>query len=451
MKKLTTALFLMTLGLPTLAEDFFGTVETTAEPLEIKEQSPWSHKAWLQQKTGYGYRSPESGFTRDSADLTRTETQFYGELDWRKEAWQLRLAGSLIHDWLPDFERAGIWSGYEFTQAQEDARSWRWEVSDSFVSWQKQDWWLKGGYQTLAWGEAETLKVTDVLARRDQRWPGQEDLEDLRLPVPALRVSWNNRLDLVLLPEMPLDRNPAAFEEFDPYIQFRGANNQTPDIHREEGDNPGWALRWQSRGQGLDTQFLLADVYSFDVRPTEFRFSTGAEPYLESLTLEPWRQQIAGLGVQSVHGNWLLKTEQAWHRGVHLMPNNPAAPWIEKNQWRAMVSSEYSGVDRLRVSTEFSWNYTQDYRPELAEDEWQTGLGLRANYTLFNERLSLTGVGLRLNGNQGDVVRLSADWELTDEFSLALTLVEYSAKSGDQLLYPYRHNDSLLLALRWGL
>lgn len=451
MNKLIAAFLLTTLAVPITADDFFGTVETAAEPLEIEEQSPWSYKAWLQQKTGYGYRSPAPGFTRDNADVTRTETQFYGELDWRKEAWQLRLAGSIIHDWLPDLESAGIWSGYEFSQAQEDARKWRWEVADSFVSWQEGDWWLKGGYQTLAWGESETLKVTDVLARRDQRWPGQEDLEELRLPVPALRVSWNNRLDLVLLPEMPLDRIPAAFEEFDPFIQFRGTNNQTPELHRREGDKPGVALRWQSRGSGLDAQILLADLYSFDAMPTEVGVSSGTAPYLESLTLEPWRQQIAGLGVQSAHGNWLLKTEQAWHRGVHMMLENPAEPWIEKNQWRAMVSAEYSGIDQLRVSGEFSWNYTHDYSPVLADDKWQTGLGLRANYTLFNERLSLTGVGLRLNGDQGDLVRLSADWELTDEFSLALTLVEYSAQTGDQLLYPYRHNDTLLLSLRWGL
>lgn len=451
MNKLITTFLLFSLTLPTRAEDFFGTVETTTEPLEIEAQNPWSYKAWLQHKTGYGYRSPAPGFTRDRADFTRIETQLYGKLDWRKEAWRLSLAGSLIHDWLPDLERAGIWSGYEFTQAQEDYRGWRWELADSFVSWQEGDWWLKGGYQTLAWGEAETLKVTDVLARRDQRWPGQEDLEDLRLPVPALRVSWNNRLDLVLLPDMPLDRIPAAFEEFDPYIQFREANNQTLGVHRREGDNPGWALRWQSRRPGLDTQILLADVYSFDTMPTELGFSTSVVPYLESVTLEPWRQQILGMGLQSVHGNWLLKTEQAWHRGVHLMPENPAETWLEKDQWRAMVSAEYSGINRLSVSTEFSWNYTQDHSPALAEREWQTGLGLRANYTLFNERLSLTGVGLRLNGDQGEVLRLSADWELANEFSLALTLVEYSAQSGAQLLYPYRHNDTLLLALRWGL
>ncbi|MDQ2078003.1 DUF1302 family protein [Marinimicrobium sp. ABcell2] len=456
MNRMKTAFFSFALALPfgSAQADFFGEVDTTSRAAE-DEPSAWSHRGWVQQKTGYGYRTPSEGFTRQGSDFTRTETQLYGQLTWRRDNWRVRLAGSVIHDWLPELERQGAWSGYEFTREQRRAREWRWEAADSYLSWQDGDWWVKGGYQTLAWGESETLKVTDVLARRDQRWPGQEDLEDLRLPVPALTLTWNNQLDLVLLPEMPTDRLPAAREEFDPFIQFRGgAPNEAPDLQVRRGSSPGWAVRWHTRRPGLDAQFMLADVYSFDTRPTGFG-QPGVDPVVPEavpgdIILEPWRQQVAGLALQSTRGVWLLKTEQAWHRGVHLPYQNPLEPWAEHDQWRAMVAAEYSGIQRLTITGEFSWSYTDDHSAELASDEWQTGQALRLRYTLFNERLALGALGIRLVGDQGDVLRFSADWDPVDNFSVSLSVIDYRASDQAQMIYPYRYNDSVLLTLRRG-
>ncbi len=440
--------FALTLAgaLPSQADDFFGAVETKASAEPVVDESAWQRRAWLTQTLGYGYRTPAAPVSRDDANLTRVETELYGQWDWREGNWRLRLAGSLIQDWLPDMERVGLWSGYEFTESQARARDWRWQPADSYLSWQSGDWWLKGGYQTLAWGEAETLKVTDVLARRDQRWPGQEDLDNLRLPVPALRINWHNSVDLVLLPEMPTDQRPAAFDEFDPLLALR--SNGEPRILTREGEDPGWALRWQSRQSGWDAQLLLADVYSFELYPTEVSMTEGGR---ERLTLEPWRQQVVGLGIQASQGSWLFKTEQAWHRGVQLMRQDPSAPWLERDQWRAMIMAEYAGVQDLTLTAELSGIHTPDHHPELLEKQWQTGASLRARYTLFNERLELNGQALRLPSDQGDVVRLSADWEFSDRFSASATLIDYSAHSERDRLYPYRHNDTLLVDLTWNL
>lgn len=434
------------------ADDFFGAVAVHRETSTAVDESRWRQRAWLQQKSGFGYRTPATDFSRDRADWTRVETELYGELDWRHERWRLRVAGSLVHDWLPDLAHSDIWSGYEFTPAQRSGRRWHWEGSDSYLSWQETDWWVKAGYQTLAWGESETLKVTDVLARRDQRWPGQEDLEELRLPVPAVLISWRNMLDLVLLPEMPIDRIPEAFDEFDPYIRLRNQGAETDSkIVTQYGDSPGWALRWQIRQPGLDAQVLLADVYSFEPAPTGVTVAGSPVPRLQELTVKPWRQQVAGLSLQAVQGAWLLKTEQAWHRGTQLPEQSPLSPWRSHDQWRAMAAVAYSGITDLAITGEFSWSYTQGQTPEIASDQWQTGQALRLGYSLYNRRLTLSGLATRLVGGQGNLLRAAADWSMSDSVSLGVAIVGYSADSPDQLLYDYRNNDALLLTLRWGL
>ncbi len=432
-----------------LANDFFGDVQTRTQR-QAEADSAWSHRGWVQQSVGYGYRDPAPGFARDSADLTRVETRVYNRLNWRDGPWQLRLSGSLLHDWLPDAERWGLWSGYEFTPEQRDSRRWRLELSDSYLDWQRDDWWLRGGYQTLAWGESETVRVTDVLARRDQRWPGQEDLEDLRLPVPAVQLTWRNQLDMVLLGHTAPDRLPAAGEEFDPYIQLHNLP-QAPELHLERRNSPGWALRWRQRWPGVDAQLMLANVHSHDRAPERMLPGDDANPPPEHIHLTPWRQQVLGGALQTVRGSWLFRSEQALFRGVRLEPNDPLGPWPERDQWRGMLGAEYAGFRNLTLTSEISGQYTRGDSDELADSTWQPGGMLRARYTLFNERLTLSGLAIRLAGDNGRVLRLNADWDYSDSLTLGLALVEYSGPKPDQLLHPYRHNDTLLLSLRWNL
>lgn len=454
-------LSLVLLTVDTHADDFFGSVATTsrADTLEITE-SPIIYKAWMQQKTGYGYRDPAPGFSRNRADLTRVETQLYGQVTGRQDAWQWQVAGSLNHDWLADINDVGLWSGYDLTRAQQRERRWYWQMNDTYLAWQAGDWWIKGGYQTLAWGEAETLKVTDIIARRDQRWPGQEDLEQLRLPSPALLLTWRNRWELVaLLPfdrDAGIDRQAAAYDEFDQLIGLRNPDTAQLDIHLQKQNQPGWALRWRRSSPGLDAQFIAADSHSFEPTLAGFPLAqpepvtNEIQPSLTALVLKQDRQQVLGAAAQGTRGNWLLKTEQAWHSGINLQPVNPLIGWKDYSQWRAMLGLEYSGINDLTLSIESSGNYTPDWDENLVDKKWQAGQAVRLRYTLFNERLTLGGLAMRTSGNQGDLVRLTVDWQIEDDLTFSFTLVEYRA-SDDQRLYHYRHNNALLLNLRWGL
>lgn len=449
------------LATATLADDFFNAVETRHHDSTETEPRAILYKAWLQQKIGYGYHAPTAGFSRDSADLTRAETRLYGSASGKLDHWQWQLAGSLSHDWLAELDYSKLWSGYTLTHEQRDDRRRQWQFDDSYVAWQNDNWWIKGGYQTLAWGEAETLKVTDVLARRDQRWPGQEDLEQLRLPVPALLVTWRNQLELAVLPSFAedsrIDRQAVAFDEFDRLIGLRDPNIAQPVIRLREEHNPGWALRWRHSRAGLDAQVMIADVHSFEPSLAGFTFAENAQtnlnavPQLFQIELEQNRQQIIGIALQGVKGNWLLKTEQAWHQGISLQPQNPVAIWQQGDQWRGMLGLEYSGIYDLTISAETSHNYTPDWNEELSDKKWQAGHALRLRYTLLNERLTLGALAMQTSGDQGDVLRVTADWQVADEMTLSLTWVEYWASHKTQQLYAYRDNDALLLNLRWGL
>jgi hypothetical protein len=432
-------------GLALAEGDFFSALDTDTVPSEPAAASPIQWLGWVQQKTAYGYHAPEPGPSRDEAAFTRVESQVYGQMSSRYDAWSVRLAGSVTYDALPDLSEAGAWETHEFTGEQAEERRWHGQWADSYLGWQEGSLWLKAGYQTLAWGEAESLIVTDVLARRDQRWPGQQDMEQTRLPVPAITLNWAGKLDLAVLGWAETDLRPAPFDDFD---QLAGLRASGIDIEQSDADNPvGIALRWQQRWPGFDLTLLAADVNAFEPTLSNVSFE-GAVP--QTATFTPQRRRVLGANAQLARGSWLLKAEQAWHQGVHHATDNALSAWVESDEWRAMLGADYSGFRNLTLTFELGSQVLLNPDDAIADDELRLSQSVRARYTTWNDRLELTAQGVNLPGESGQVVRLAADWQVSDPLSLGISVVDYLAQDSDQALYPVRNQDAAIVNLRYG-
>lgn len=432
---------------PAVADDFFGDVSTQSAS-EPRQESPLRTRFWLQQRAALGLDAPDPGFSRDRADWTRLETEAFGQVNTRVGALRLQGSGSLVHDVLPDTRDAIQWPGYDFTDEQEEARRWQWRLADSHASVSSGDVWLRGGYQTLAWGESETLNVIDVLGRRDETWPGQADIDELRLPVPALLVQWRSSLEAVLLWNEQPHRQPAAGDDFDPWFGLRAGG---ADITTRSPDNAlGVALRWQHSWPGTDLQVILADTNAFQPTPVDFTLdSVNGEPALTEVRLQMPRTRVLGTGLQHSRNSWVWRTEQALHSGVPLVPSEPLADWPTADQWRAMWGADYTGWRNLTITAEATLNLTLDRPSEADQSEQVWTQSLRLRQQLFNDQLALTGQATHLGSGQGSLARIGAEWDAGDHWTLEAIAVAYQASNSDQLLHPYRNQDALILRLRW--
>lgn len=442
---LATLLLYPLLSMSVQADDFFGDVPTRSTP-QSTPGSSISYRFWVQQQAAFGLANPDPGFSRDQADWTRFETELFGQANHRIGAWRLQASGALIHDWLPDTRDQLDWPGYDFTDDQDDARRWQWRLRDTHVSRTWGDLWLRGGYQTLAWGEAETLNVIDVAGRRDERWPGQASLDDLRLPVPALQAQWHS-LDAVVFWNNQPHRQPAAGDDFDPWTGLRNAGAEVKTI---DADNPaGLALRWQHRWPGTDLQLIAADVNAFQPAPVEVRTEMiGGQPVPSELRLQMPRNRVLGAGLQHSRGNWVWRTEQAVHTDVPLVPEQPVAAWPQADQWRAMWGADFSGWRNLTLTGEAALTWTPDRPADVRQSEWHWAQSLRARHQSFSERLTLEAQAAHLGADQGGLLRAGAQWDLSDHWNLEATGVAYVADD-DQLLYSFRHQDAVIFRLRW--
>lgn len=439
------ALLLGILSLPAHGDAFFEDVGSDPAPRQSAD-APYRWLLEVQQRTAYGVGAPASGFNRRQPDLTRVETSLYGRVEGRVNRASWRLAGELSHDWLGELQDATGWGSNPLTATQRSDRRWQWHWGDSHLDWEDGPLWVRGGFQTLAFGEAESLIVTDVLAPRDQRWPFQQPIEEQRLPLPALRLQWASQLDLMVLDQGRTDRLASPFDDGDLLAPFRRQGARV--VEQSANASTGYALHWAPRLATLDAYLIAARV---NAQQKSLRAVTLGADGRPSLAFRSERLTMAGGGIKRASGHWLLRSEQAIHDGVRLPATRLQAPWVDATEWRSMLAADYNGLSRLLVTLELGSQYLIRHQQPVGVDTWRWSYSAIARGQFWRDRLAVTAQLTGLPGDQGYLTRLNADWQFSDRLSARLGFTTYQANRPSQALYPLRHQDSVTLDLRFAV
>lgn len=454
---------MLALSTTTFSDDFFGAVETESETSNFST-SPYSFNGWVQQKVGYGFGQPDALFNREKENLTRLELSAESKLDWQiNDQAKLVLAGRLTYDGLPDL--GDDWSGYEFSEAEQDHRGGQFQWRDSYLDYNWGETWLRAGMQTLALGESETLAVTDVLSTRDMTWIGQADLEDIRRPVPVVTFNTpvlGGQLSALALWQAGTDETAPAGAEFDPWIAFRAME---ADVSVEDAEQSlETALQWQATLGSADVSLIAADLNTNQLTVGELALviDQGAPvmtesglPLVSSVTLEQDRYQMVGAALSQALGSWLIKGETAFKQGLVQQPQGDliADPWPEKDLLQAMAGAEFSGLGNWLLTAEVNATQILDHDDQVLAQELALGWGARARWTGMNDRLSWQSSLIALPSDslstEETLIRHSLGWTLNDDWKLDVTAVSYQADDEGQSLYVYRNNDSVNASIRY--
>lgn len=378
-----------------------------------------------------------------------------GETDWRglsklrSEAqvdalaklgknWRLLVSGKLFYD-----AAYGLRGRDEFTD----------EVIDEYE--QEAEWretYLQGclgppldfktGRQIVVWGRSDNLRITDVLNPLDLREPGLTDIEDLRLPVAMTRMDgfwrqWN--LTGIAIHEIRFNKNPVFGNDF-----FSSPMPLPPEEKpSEDADNTQWALALNGIFSGKDISFYWADI--FDETPHANLNADGR-----------WVQKHArvtmwGAAGNLAIGNWLLKGEAAYWRGLKFFNSD------ENTHQRVdgLAGMEYSGWDDTTISFDWAVKHMIDFdkrmenSPDFAQED-EISNALRVTRTYWSETLELTLLGLVYGplAQDGSLVRISAEYDWSDTVDILFGTVLY--QSGDRYaLRQIGDNDRLFAEIKY--
>ena len=433
--------------LPSFAQDdFFSTVEVSDDGKQSIDQS-FSLIGWAVQKVGYGLEAPGPLFSRQQRELNRVETSLFAQLDVPlPDNSAFRISGRALHDEIYRIKD----NDYTYDEVNEFRN--RYEIRDFYFEKEFDNGlYFKIGNQILAWGQAEYLRVTDLINIEDQYTFVQQDLEDLRLQIPAALLnfdlgSWS--IDAVYTYDADTNNLAPELDEFDPFIAFR--SNGTFIIEEVPEREQEVFFRASTQLASGELQFVAGEFN--DNLPTLVRLEALGSPN-PRLYFSQNRMRALGFSANWVEGSWLFYGEAAIHTGKRVRPNletffKKVGGWDEKEQLLSVLGAEYNGFENLQLAMELDLIHTRAHTSSMLLAEDQVGAGVRAFWTPLNQRLQILAVWSELVGSTGRVIRVSADYNWSDTIDFGLLWVDYQTES-DSPFVPFENNDVIQLQLRY--
>jgi|TARA_B100000315_G_scaffold111371_1_gene102183 hypothetical protein len=433
------ALLLLLHSTAALADDFFADIPTEGKSSAVTERPRLSVTGELSQDLAYGLAAPlPPASHRDQAGVDSLSQRLRLQLTAKPNDWlSARLSGTTSFEW-------ASWDNGELDFSNTDTDL---ELKDAYADAALGNKvWLRAGNQIIAWGEAKGLAITDVINPRDSTKPGQAELEDIRVQVPALYASFPTEdffTELAFTWDAGGIKTAARGEAFDPFITVPRTSAQFVDVPPEKH----WELigRVSVNFNGGDLSIVAGDLNWDEISAVKLIPDSPSR-----IELGQARGQVLGFSGNRAQGNWLLRFDvaQQWNKPLR-SADVTQIPWDTRDQTLYAIAAEYSGISDWLISLELDAIQTHQHTPELAVEHWQLGYFARARWAALNERLRTQFVVNGLPGDDGRITRLSLQYQWSDALHLNTDLVLYHAREPEALLYNYRNQDLIRLSVSY--
>ena len=249
------------------------TLDESKDDLEFDEsffESDYSLQAEAHQSDATRYRlggfiksNFVYGFFKDNPKFTELKVDLNLAFDYRiAEHWKMTCEGEFYYDFAYMAYGRENFNVKTLDENETDA-----DFREAFIDGKLNNWLsIKAGRQIIAWGESDSMQITDVVNSRDMLTPGLVALEDARLPVLSTKVSlfrnpWN--LDIVSIHEIRTHDLAGIGDDFDTLKTLRSENVTIAGEHIPDSDlaHTEFAVRLAGRFNGGDMALVVADVY----------------------------------------------------------------------------------------------------------------------------------------------------------------------------------------------
>lgn len=459
-----------------------------AKPLPPEEPGPFARSAfsltgflrtewglWVERFTDDAYNNNPFAKARQSLDLA---------FRYKWKALRVQLTGHLEYDFAYLYQRE------TYDNATLEAYEWLVNTREALIGYSAGNFEITVGRQIVAWGQGEMFSPIDVVNPRDQREPGLSDLDDIRQPVLATRLAFfpgNHRIELMVVHESNFGlRSPplgpfSALESFMETEMTAMLNamglplalkdallaKQWSYAHRQGGfstHSQQVFFRWVYKGEGVDLGACVASLLDqqgvIGIDANAFLNPDPNAPVV--IELDHKRYQMLGTYGAYPFSNFVLK----WEVSADL--EKPVNTQIEGNQLalaverthvlNTMVGLTWTGVENFVLGLEI-WKPWVLLPPEntMLFDLNAPYFGLRASYTLLDERLQLTLVatlvGPSIQDGEVDILgflaRLEAQYEIIDALHITAGYVTYWPGHRFGPFLGFDKHDRFFAQLRW--
>ena len=368
----------------------------------------------------------------------------------------LRLRGDVYDNLAPDIP----------LQENRSSLSRRWFISDNIDAELREfyfdayinDTFLRIGKQQIVWGQADGLKVLDVVNPQSFREFILDDVDNSRIPLWAVNAEFSlgnaQALQLIWIPDTTYHNIPdrgSAYAFSSSRLIPQVPNGFNAVVNRSnKGSNTladsDMGLRYSTFFDGWD--ITLNYLYHYNDLPVLYREITRT-----TVTVNPEyeRTHLIGSSLSNAFGGYILRSELGYSTNrYHINQGLNDADGIAKTgDFSYVLGLDYGGFDDMFVSGQFFQSILTRDPSGVTRDQVENTLTFLANRTFINETWKAEIQLLySLNDNDG-LFRPKLSHELASNINIWLGADVFYGNT-DGLYGQFNDQDRVYVGLEWG-
>ena len=333
------------------------------------------------------------------------------------------------------------------------------ELREFYIETTVRDTYLTIGKQQIVWGEADGLKVLDVVNPTDFREFILDDFEDSRIPLWTLNVEIPIKqatLQLLWIPDQTYHNIP----ELDATYSLVSNAPTIPGgvtVVINEFDRPNDPIADSDVGARLSTFWKGWDLslnyfYHYDDIPILYR-TIALTPAGVVVTVNPGyeRTHLIGGTFSNAFGNLTLRGEVGYAFDKYYSTADLTdVDGIHKTDEVAyVIGLDWFGFNEMLVSGQFFQNILTDNAPGVLRDHVENSLSLLVQRDFMNDTLVASVIGVHSINDGDGFVRPALAYEATSDINLWAGFdIFYGPGKGQ--FGQFDHRDRFVLGMEWG-
>jgi hypothetical protein len=434
---------------PAVAQEAEKPSAATAQPPpDAGPSSPWQWTFTLRNRTGYRLDEPRV------LQMSRTLLDVKGSYKIN-DRWNLTLEGRAHVDPVGRLGYAdGVWL----------------DPRQVIVDGKIKNVDVRLGLQQIVWGEADGLRVLDVINPLDYREFILEDFLDSRRPLWAARIdvpAAGGSLQVIWVPHFASARLPAPNNEFGLGASFgvglinSALGSSLPPFNRRvlPNERPAYQLKSSQAGARYRRSVGGWDVtanyfYGWEEIPTSYvdRIETRPGDQVPTIVLRPRfdRKEILGGTGTTNFGPIVLRMEAGWSRdkSIPVRSGTTSAGFRTAGQFSGVIGLDYSPRAWVWLSSQYFLQFTSAPQSALIFPRYDHLMSFYARTNFFREKLKpelfvLSGLSRKQYMVRPRIVRTFGD-----HFSLGGG-ADFLGGSPATIFGYFDNRDRAVLELKW--
>ncbi len=360
---------------------------------------------------------------------------------------RLRLEMTADMDWLYGFVSADAEKNWQISSETGI------DLHEIWVEHVADTWDLRLGKQIIIWGRADGVQITDMISPPDYTESISRDLDEIRMPVSAVRLRLlGDQVDTVFL-WLPFFKAAVQPEGTDNPWAVTPAFPANIAVSMTAVDKPAntlgngeFAVKVSSYLSGLD---LAASVFYTwdDFAALHRRVRSVANTTRIEFTPKHHRMTVFGLEGAKPWSDYVFRFEAAYYLGRYYAPASLVAQPGKKDAVKWLAGIDWRPGNNWTVTAQLIGDHLLDNASALARKRHQYVSTCNVSKKLFNETVTLSNM-LYWQMDAGEIFdRFKIAYDFNDALTLSAGLDIFSGDDG--AFGRYEENSQLWLKVKY--